>query len=86
VEFSDGVAEVYTEPTDLKTIQDAFRLRGLPVENAELTMKPKTPLSVDDKTAISVMNLIENLEELDDVTNVYSNLEISEALLQSMEE
>jgi transcriptional/translational regulatory protein YebC/TACO1 len=41
---------------------------------------------VDDKTAISVMNLIENLEDLDDVTNVYSNLEISEELLQSMEE
>jgi transcriptional/translational regulatory protein YebC/TACO1 len=41
---------------------------------------------VDDKTAVSVMNLVENLEDLDDVTNVYSNLEISEALLQSLEE
>ncbi len=86
VEFSDGSAEVYTDPVDLKAIQDAFRLRGLPVEGAELTMKPKTLLSLDDKTSISVMNLIENLEDLDDVTGVYSNLEISEALLQSMEE
>ncbi len=86
VEFGEDVAEVYTELADLKTVQDAFRLRGLAVENAELTMKPKTPLSLDDKTAISVMNLIENLEDLDDVTSVYSNLEISDALLQSMEE
>lgn len=86
VEFSDGVAEVYTEPTDLKTVQDAFRLRGLAVENAELTMKAKTLLSVDDKTTTSVMNLIENLEDLDDVTSVYSNLEISDEFLQGMED
>ncbi len=86
VEFVDGTAEVYTDPTDLKAIQDAFRLRGLPIEGAELTMKPKTLLSLDDKTTVSVMNLIENLEDLDDVTGVYSNLEISEAVLQSMEE
>lgn len=86
VEFSDGVAEVFTDPTDLKTVQDAFRLRGLPMESAELTMKPKTLLSVDDKTTVSVMNLIENLEDLDDVTNVYSNLEISEEALQRMEQ
>ena len=63
-----------------------FRLRGLPVEGAELTMKPKTLLSLDDKTTISVLNLIENLEDLDDVTSVYSNLEISESVLRSLEE
>lgn len=86
VEFSDGVADVYTDPGDLKMVQDAFRLRGLPVEGAELTMKPKTLLSLDDKTTISVLNLIENLEDLDDVTSVYSNLEISESVLRSLEE
>jgi transcriptional/translational regulatory protein YebC/TACO1 len=86
LEFSDGVAEIYTEPSDLKTIQDAFRLRGFAVENAQLTMKPKTLLSADDKTTTSVMSLIENLEDLDDVTNVYSNLEISDEFMQSMEE
>jgi transcriptional/translational regulatory protein YebC/TACO1 len=86
VEFSDGVAEVYTDPGDLKAVQDAFRLRGLPVEGAELTRKAKVLLSLDDKTTISVLNLIENLEDLDDVTNVYANLEISEEVLQSMEE
>ncbi|MER2598679.1 MAG: YebC/PmpR family DNA-binding transcriptional regulator [Caldilineales bacterium] len=85
VEVGDEVAEIYTDPANLKVVQDAFRLRGLQVENAELTMKPKTLLALDEKTSISAMNLIENLEELDDVTGVYSNLEISEALLQSME-
>ncbi len=86
VEFSDGVAEIYTSPSDLKAVQDNFRQRGLAIENAELTMQPKTLIGLDDKTTVSAMHLIENLEDLDDVTSVYSNLEISEALLQSMEE
>lgn len=86
VEFGEEVAEIYTDPTNLKTVQDAFRMRGLQVENAELTMKPKVLLSLDDKTTVSVMHLVENLEDLDDVSNVYSNLEISEEALQRMEQ
>lgn len=85
VEFGEDMAEIYTEVANLKTVQDAFRLRGLHIESAELTMKPKTLLSLDEKTTISVMNLIENLEELDDVSSVYSNVEISEEVLQHME-
>jgi YebC/PmpR family DNA-binding regulatory protein len=86
VEFGDDVAEIYTEPGDLKMVQDAFRKKGFAIESSELTMKPKTLLTLDDKTALSVMNLIEHLEELDDVTGVYSNLDISEELLERMEE
>lgn len=86
VQFGDEVAEIYTDPTSLKMVQDAFRLRGLHIEDAELTMRPKTLLSLDEKTTLSVMSLIENLEDLDDVSSVYSNLEIDDELLQAMEE
>lgn len=86
LEFGDGLAEVYTEPGDLKVVQEAFRLRGLTVETAELTMVPKSHIDLDDRTTQSAMSLIENLEELDDVTNVYSNLNIPEHLLAEMEE
>ena len=85
VEIGEEVAEVYTEPATLKLVQDAFRARGLQIEAAELTMKPKTLMALDEKTTMSAMSLIENLEDLDDVTGVYSNLEVSEDLLQSME-
>lgn len=86
VQFGEEVAEIYTDPTSLKIVQDAFRLRGLQIEDAELTMRPKTLLSLDEKTTLSVMSLIENLEDLDDVSSVYSNLEINDELLQAMEE
>lgn len=86
VEFGEEQAEIYTQPQDLKMVQEALRLRGLPVEAAQLTMKPKTLIGLDEKTTLAVMSLIENLEDLDDVTNVYSNLDIPEDLLARMEE
>lgn len=85
VDFDDDVAEVYTDPGDLKVVEEAFRLRGLPIESAEMTMKPKTLISLDGKTTQSAMSLIENLEDLDDVINVYSNLDIPEELFAAME-
>lgn len=86
VQFGEDMAEVYTDPSDLKMVQDAFRMRKLPIDSAELIMQPKTMISLDEKTALTVMSMIENLEELDDVTSVYSNLDISEELLARMGE
>ena len=86
VEFGEELAEIFTEAGDLKLVQDAFRKRGFKIETSELTMKPKMLLALDDKTSFSVMGLMENLEELEDVTSVYSNLDISEELLARMEE
>jgi YebC/PmpR family DNA-binding regulatory protein len=85
IEFGDDLAEVYTDPADLRMVQEALRLRGLTIETAELTMVPKTLLQLDDKTTHSNMALIENLEELDDVTSVYSNLDIPDEMLVGME-
>ncbi len=86
VQFGDESAEVYTDPGDLKAVQEAFEEAGIAVETAEMTMTPKLLVGQDDKTAQSAMNLIESLEELDDVTNVYSNLDISDELLADMAE
>ena len=86
IEFSDGIAEIYTEASDLKIVQDAFSSLGYELESAELIMKPRILVPLDDKETESVMNLIENLEDLDDVTSVYSNLEISDELLAAMAE
>ena len=86
VEFGEELAEIFTEAGDLKLVQDAFRKRGFKIETSELTMKPKMLLALDDKTSFSVMGLMDHLEELEDVTSVYSNLDISEELLSRMEE
>ncbi|RPI50553.1 MAG: YebC/PmpR family DNA-binding transcriptional regulator, partial [Chloroflexi bacterium] len=62
------------------------QLRGLKVESAELTMVPKTTVSLEEKQAFQNMTLISSLEELDDVQDVYSNLDISDELMARYEE
>ena len=68
----------WNAPDQLHAVRQALEKAGLKAENAELVMKPKTIVSVAPKDAVSVMGLIDALEELDDVQQVYSNLEFSE--------
>jgi YebC/PmpR family DNA-binding regulatory protein len=81
------VYEIATEPTDLHAVAQALEEAGLTPEEAELTMRPKTTLEVDAKTAGQVMRLLEALEENEDVQNVYSNFDMSdEAMAAAMAE
>ncbi len=82
VEFSDEVAEVYTAPTELQAVRDAFEEQGIPVETAELIWKPTNLISLGPKETIQNMSLIEALEELEDVARVYTNLDISEEAVE----
>jgi YebC/PmpR family DNA-binding regulatory protein len=81
VEISEEFVEVYTEPGDLHWVREGLAGRGLTVEDAELSQVPKTLMTLGEKETLQVMNMIENLEELDDVQQVYSNLDISEEIL-----
>lgn len=83
VQFGDETAEVYTAPADLQRVRQAFQDAGLTVETAEISMIPKTNVSLPPADTLQVMSLIETLEDLDDVAKVHSNLDISdEALAQ----
>lgn len=84
VEDSDGVLEAYTEPQDLKAVEDAIKGEGLEVEEAGLRYIASTPVELDDNQTAQALRLIEKLEELDDVQQVYSNLEISDDVLAQM--
>lgn len=81
IKTEDGVVEVYTAPTALKAVQDALTAHGVNVEDAAITMQPKTTLTLDDATTIKVVRLLERLEELDDVQEVYTNVEIPDEVL-----
>jgi YebC/PmpR family DNA-binding regulatory protein len=85
VQFGEESAEIYTQPADLQTVRQAFVDAHYKLENAELTMIPKTSVSLSPADTLQVMHLIESLEELDDVAKVYSNLEISDEALAEME-
>jgi YebC/PmpR family DNA-binding regulatory protein len=85
VVFSDDIAEIYTLPTDLQIVRQAFQDARYKIETAELQMVPKTYVSLNPADTLQVMNLIETLEDLDDVAKVYSNLDVSDEALAQIE-
>jgi YebC/PmpR family DNA-binding regulatory protein len=84
VEISEDFVEIYTEPGDLHWVRESLAGRGLTVEDAELSQVPKTLMTLGEKETLQLMNMIEALEELDDVQQVYSNLDISEEILAAV--
>jgi len=84
VEISDDFVEVYTAPEDLHWVRESLAGRGLSIEHAELSQVPKTLMTLGEKETLQVMHMIEALEELDDVQQVYSNLDISEEILATV--
>lgn len=80
----DGSVDVLTPWESLTEVRDALLAAGLEPLDAEVTMLPSTEVELDIETAASVMGLIDMLEDLDDVQNVYSNANISEAVLSAL--
>ena len=85
VEIGEELVEIYTAPDQLHAVRTALEKSGLKAESAELVMKPRNLVSVEPKDAVSVMGLIDALEELDDVQQVYSNLDFSEEAVAQYE-
>jgi len=73
--------EIVTEPEALSGVRSALESAGVQVASGELTMLPQTGVPVGKDKAESVLRLIEALEDLDDVQNVYSNFDIPEEIL-----
>lgn len=82
----DGdVFEVLTSTDDFHDVQDGFEDRGLEFEEARLVMVPETTMEVDGQEAGPLLDLLEELEDHDDVQHVYSNLELDEEALDTVE-
>lgn len=77
--------EFYTQPGDLHAVSKSLQAAGVKPESVELIMKPKNPVSLDPKDAVTVMNCVEALEDLEDVQNVYSALDLSEDVVKQLE-
>jgi YebC/PmpR family DNA-binding regulatory protein len=70
--------EVYTGATDLHTVSQQLQEMDVPVENAELVMMPQNEISLPQNDSVKVLRLIDELEDLEDVRRVFSNLEMTE--------
>ena len=74
----DGSVEVITGPYDFVTVKDALAKAGLEPEFAEVTMKPSTEVEFAGDDAVRMQKLIDALESLDDVQEVYTSAVIDE--------
>ncbi|MCS7173312.1 MAG: YebC/PmpR family DNA-binding transcriptional regulator [Armatimonadetes bacterium] len=78
----DGVYEVITAPEDLNRVREALAQAGIEIGRVEITLLPKSTVPLDGPEAERVLRLLEALEELDDVQQVYANFDIPEEILQ----
>jgi YebC/PmpR family DNA-binding regulatory protein len=81
---SESSWEIVTDPSALAAVRDALRAAGIEVFSAELTMLPQSTIPVDGGEARRVLQLIDALEDLEDVQNVYANFDIPEEVMASL--
>jgi YebC/PmpR family DNA-binding regulatory protein len=67
---------ITTDPTALHAVKGALEAKGIAVQEAEISMIPKNTVHVEGKNAESLLKLMEELEELDDVQKVEANFDI----------
>ncbi|HUK94178.1 MAG TPA: YebC/PmpR family DNA-binding transcriptional regulator [Gaiellaceae bacterium] len=85
VERDGSSFRVTAAPEDLSMVREAIEEAGIATESSELTMVPKTTISLDDETAAKMtLRLIDALEENDDVQEVYANFDIPERVMEAV--
>ena len=77
----DETLIIYTAPDEVDAVEAAIKAKKIPVVRAESSLIPKTTVELDDKHSTQAIRLIEKLEDLDDVQNVYTNAEFSAAAM-----
>ena len=77
---------VYTAPTDLMTVKKGLEEQGIEVKGAEFIMEPTTPTEVTVADAKKVMRLVDRLEELEDLQNVYHTMDITDEIAAALDE
>ncbi len=76
----ESAIEIYTTPGDLERVRSSLEGAGVPVESAESTMIAKQTVELDEPKARQALRLVEQLEDLDDVSRVTANFDIPEEL------
>ncbi len=84
VSSEEGQIEVIAPVESYHSVLNALQDAGLEVEESQLTMRASLMVSIDDESAESLIKLIDMLEDLDDVQEVYTNAQFSEQLLETM--
>jgi YebC/PmpR family DNA-binding regulatory protein len=82
-EYDESV-EVITDPTEFHTVRDALIAAGLEPVESEISKIPQTMVPLEGKQAASMLKLMEGIEDLDDVQNVWANFDISQEEMERL--
>jgi len=84
ITHDDGSVDVMTTPEDYLNVKETMITAGFEPENSEVTMQAENETQLDITVAEKMLRLIDRLEDLDDVQEVYSNADISEEVLEQL--
>jgi YebC/PmpR family DNA-binding regulatory protein len=83
VKTGNGYVEIFTQPQDLEAVRKVVEEKQH-VISAELSLTPKTTVLLDDNKAVQALSLLDQLEELEDVQRVSSNIDFSDATSEKL--
>lgn len=86
VSHNDGSIDVMTSPEAFIDVEDAMKIANLEPEEAEVTFKADNMTMVEFEDAEKIMRLIDRLEDLDDVSDVYTNADFSDEVMAQLNE
>ncbi len=85
VQNDDGSIEITTEPENFKAMSDALYKANVQIEEAELKMVPTQETTLSDDDTMQVLRIIDEIEELDDVKQIYHNMTVSDAVMEKLD-
>ncbi len=77
--------EVITDVSDFESVKNAIDGAGIPYTFAEITMAPKNTVKVEGKKAQQILNLMQGLEDIDDVSHVYANFDMPDEVMEALD-
>lgn len=84
VEIEEEMAEIRTTPDNFDKMKQFLDQQGYVAEQAEITMVPGTTVALEQEDAVKMLALFEELEDNDDVQNVYANFDIDEQIMNNL--
>ncbi len=85
ISYDDGAVDVMTSPETYLTVKELMIAAGFEPDSAEVTMQAGIQAELDADDAEKMMRLIDRLEDLDDVQDVYSNADISDEIVEKLD-
>ncbi|HJX69580.1 MAG TPA: YebC/PmpR family DNA-binding transcriptional regulator [Dehalococcoidia bacterium] len=85
VRMEKGYLEVHTDLAKLEAVRQTLEQKNLPITSTEVSMIPKTTVKLEDKETWQALKLLDKLEEMEDVQRVFSNVDLSEEVLERLQ-